>query len=245
MALILDLPMQDNAASTTVVADVGSNFACGVNTSTRSVAGPGGRYPLAMSFANSVTHGISSVSNVDLSGTDKCSVVFWANFSNVTVTQIMFEMSTNQNNVTTGFVSSFENAPAPASLASITVALRGNNGYNIRYYVSPATGQWGLYSYVYDKSQPGGAPALESRLYVDGSEPTVRNDSFYTTNSTNNFGTLPFFIGSRNNASLPLRGASIAGFRLFDHALTAGEIAQLVNELTASRRNNSLIGCAF
>jgi hypothetical protein len=50
MALQLHLKCQDNAASTTVVATVGSNgtLGGGDNTQDKSVTGPGGSYPLAL-----------------------------------------------------------------------------------------------------------------------------------------------------------------------------------------------------
>lgn len=69
MALVLHYPLQDNAASTAIVAAVGSNgtLTGAGNTSASSVAGPGGDYPLAIDFDGTNDY-VATASGVSLTG---------------------------------------------------------------------------------------------------------------------------------------------------------------------------------
>lgn len=76
-------PAQDNAASTVVVGTVGGNCTLvgGDNTSVKSVAGPGGAYPLALALNGTddvIDTGATSVGGVDLfADTDNWSFGLW------------------------------------------------------------------------------------------------------------------------------------------------------------------------
>jgi hypothetical protein len=87
---------------------------------------------------------------------------------------------------------------------------------------------------LYDFTQPGGAPASEARLLVNGVETTIGNDSALTANNTGNFVNHPLFIGARNQDNFPTFGA-YAGAHLYNHILTAGEIAALIAEVTGGK----------
>lgn len=69
----------------------------------------------------------------------------------------------------------------------------------------------------------GGLATNECETWVDGATAGTRSSN---SNTTQNFGSQPFFIGSRNNASLRITG-DIAELGVFSRALTTTERSQL------------------
>jgi hypothetical protein len=71
-------------------------------------------------------------------------------------------------------------------------------------------------------------------LLVNGAELTIQNATALIQDNVGNFVNYPLFIGARNQDALPTSGA-YAGAHLYDHILTAGEIAALIAEGTGGK----------
>jgi hypothetical protein len=100
----------------------------------------------------------------------------------------------------------------------------------VRYYnPAPAINQWHHFCYLYDLTQPLGVLASEAKLLVNGAELPIQDATSLTIDNTGNFVNRPLHFGARNQDSFPTFGA-YAGAHLYDHILTAGEIAALIAE---------------
>lgn len=241
MSLIYRWPLQDSAASRVLTETVvGTNGETKVtNTSVASVAGPGGLYPLAFNVAGIVDRSIKTPV-LSVNHTPTISLAFWFRFTSIVSPQIIAELSSNFNNGT-GLLTAIENTAGGELSAGVKKL-----GYNLRFYKpAPAINQWHHFCCLFDFTQAGGNPALQGRLFVNGVEPALHNGFQYHTQNTGNFVNQPLFLGARNQYSAPAFGA-YAGFHMYDHRLTAGEIDDLITEGTAStiqtRRRRSLGG---
>jgi hypothetical protein len=228
MSLIYRWPMQDNAASRTVVETVAAANALTkvTNTSVASVAGPGGIYPLALNVNGDLNRSIVTPT-LAVNTTPTLSLAFWFRFTTAAASQVIVELSDNVN-IRHGFNSVFTTTAGGALSAGVNQVTGG--GFNVRYYnPAPAINQWHHFCYLFDFTQPGGVPASEARLLVNGVEPAIGNDSLFTNDNSGNFQNFPLFFGARNQNSFPTSGA-YAGAHLYSHILTAGEIAALIAE---------------
>lgn len=166
-----------------------------------------------------------TVSAVDLSGTNKVSVSFWlykTYFKSSVGGETELELTTNFNSFTTGF-GLFINPGGGCASKNIGITLKGDVGLNIACYTSPSANMWHHYVAIYDKSQG----TNEVDLYIDGvfQSATARP---LTNNNTNNFGSEPFYMMSRGNAS-EWNPGQVDDVRIYNRVLSAGEIQKLYN----------------
>jgi hypothetical protein len=239
MALIYRWPMQDSAASRAIVETVASANAetKTTNTSSMTIAGPGGAYPSSLHVNGNLDRSIQTPI-LSISGTPRLSLAFWINSSSIAATQLIAELSGNfaTNN---GFGTAYETGGG----GQLSAAVR-KTGFNGKFYSpAPAINQWWHFCYLFDLSEPGGAPAKESKLLVNGVEPSIANDTSLVGDNAGNFLNQRLFLGARSQSSLPAF-ISLAGVHLYDHILTAGEIASLIAEINpaTSRRRRSRSG---
>lgn len=101
MALIQHWPLNDNAASTTVVATVGTNGTLngGDNTSAKSVAGPGGSITLGFDFNGTDDAVDISAAAVSFATSTAFSVSFWAEWDLTTGRAIGDSSSSSINRI--------------------------------------------------------------------------------------------------------------------------------------------------
>ncbi len=239
MALLNKWPMQDNAASTTVVETVAGNNAStlSTNTSVATTTGPGGLYPRAIDVAG-LTARSMRVASVAVGSTPTITLAGWVRFTAVTPPQIVVELSTDYNAAAAGGICAIDSV---FSGQMITLVRKGGAGTNYNgkaYTLAPVTNTWIHLCLQWDFTQAGGAPAKEALLRINGSEPTVANDTTNVSNNTGNFSALPLFFGARNRTSFPT-SAAFAGWHLYDHILSASEIAALIAEVTPARRRRA------
>ena len=177
------------------------------------------------------TNDYMNTGNIDLSGTNVISVDFWCNIltyvETINSAKIIFELSTNFNGITTGFIAAYadDSNPVFGGLFPITISVKGNSvtqsGYNISYWPKTLVNdlKWHHWCCIFDKSQS----VSETFLYIDSIYRTGTLTA-YNANNTNNFGSLPFYIGGRGatiNSNI-----QISNLKLYNRALTAGEVLQ-------------------
>jgi hypothetical protein len=223
MSLIYRWPLQDNAASRTVVETVAAANALTkvTNTSVASVAGPGGLYPLGLNINGDLNRSIVTPT-LSLSTTPVVSVAFWMRLTTLSAIQVFAELSSNYGAAgVNGFI-----ATAEGSNDETTSYVKASGFNGRKYRTQPPLNEWAHYCYLFDFSQPstGGAEAIQ---LVNGVELTVF--AFDQVSNAANFTSHPMFIGARNQAQFPVF-AAYSGLHVFDHRLTAGEIAALIAE---------------
>ena len=207
------------------------------------------RFSLTRGFGNALSFDgsndyASSTSTIDLTGTNKVTVVFWMKQGAINASssaQVICEFSSNFNNVATGF-GIFSPGQTGSGKVNMGGSLKGNVGYSGVMTTNftdgdiprpaPAPNVWHQYAYVFDKSLGSGA---ETTPYIDGVAVPYLSD--ITSNNTNSFGNLTLYLGSRAGGSIFLN-ASIDDFRVYNTALTASQIQQLYNQADSS---NSVI----
>ena len=180
------------------------------------------------------TNDYVNTGNINLSTTDKVSVDFWCKI--VTYTEvansgkIVIELSTDFNAITTGFIAGFadDSNAVFGGTFPISVSVRGNGGtqlgYNISYWPKTLVNdlKWHHWCCIFDKSQSG----AETFLYIDGISRTGTLTS-YNANNTNNFASLPFYIGGRGASFNP--NIQISNLKIYNRALSASEVLQNFN----------------
>jgi len=172
--------------------------------------------------------------NIDLSGTNKVSIDMWVKVLDykqvVGSVSVLLELSTNFNNVTTGFYVGFgdDSNAVFNSTYPISINVKGNGstqlGYNINYWTKTLVNDlnWHHWCCILDKSQS----VQETFLYIDGISRTG-NTTSYNADNTNNFGNLPFYIGGR--AATFNSNVQVSNIKIYNRALSATEVLQNFN----------------
>lgn len=135
---------------------------------------------------------------------------------------MIFEFSPNFNSTTDTFTAFF--------LGTIYGGVRGDVGYNTKTFASPSLNAWHNLVFVYDKSNPG---ASEIQYYLDGALQTL-NSQPTNSDNTNNFGNRQLYLMMRGGSSQPTAGI-IDDVRIYNRALTAGDVAELYNKYAVPR----------
>lgn len=193
----------------------------------------------AMQF-NGTSQGISSASTIDLTLTNKTTLVGFLkfNFYDLTNQAMIFESSTaaGANNGTMQFSSYGPGAGDP-----IVSLCRGDIGNNQASYNQTsfgwATGIWYHFAITYDFSQA----VNEVQTYLNGNLLTA--DSRITNNNTGNFGNFTLYLGARNNGASLFFNGVLCKVALFNADLGAAGILGLykVSQLGLnSRQRGSL-----
>ena len=182
------------------------------------------------------TNDYISTNNINLSNTNKTSIDFWCKILSYPeasgLGNILIELSTDSNNVTTGFSINYsEDCCAIYNKTfPIAIGLKGNNGYNISYWPKTLVNdlQWHHWCVILDKSVSG----AESFLYIDSISRTGTLTSLANDNS-NNYGDLPLYIGARGaSASGSFHSnVRISNIKIYNRTLTQNEILQNYNAL--------------
>jgi hypothetical protein len=174
--------------------------------------------------------------NINLSSTIAISISFWCKILSYPEIsgggKIMFEVTNNINNSTTGIIVTYADDSNQAFLKQypLIIGLRGNSGYNLLPYNKNFVNdlQWHHYTCIFDKSQVANN---ECSLYLDGD---LKTPSFYpsglVSNNSNNFGNNPLFLGSRSGTSI-FSNIELANFLIYNRVLTASEALQNYNAL--------------
>lgn len=172
--------------------------------------------------ANGVNQYVATPS-IDLSSTSAFTLAVWVSRTwSGSGPTVFVEASPNFNGVTDGFGLFADDGSDCGISSAIFTGVRGNSGYALNCYPSPSTSAWHHLAIVCDKSQPG---SQQVSLYVDG-VPQTAVASPYTTTNSNTFGNEPFYFFSRNGAQFFTAGM-IGDLRLYNRALSAGEIGQI------------------
>lgn len=179
-----------------------------------------------------------STQNIDLSATSKISVSFWCKILSYTETagasKIIFEISDNFNSSTVGVVAGYADDSNGLYLNTfpISVALKGNNGYNISGFSKTLVNdlQWHYWCCIFDKSLGSTDGVQETILYIDGIErtPSIVPSNTFRINNTNNFGSAPLHIGQRTGNIAPAN-IEISNFQIYNRVLSTNEIQRIFN----------------
>jgi hypothetical protein len=219
---IADYPMQDDAASTVVLAAIGSNAAYnGANTSAKTVTGPGGLYPKALSFDGSAN---SIVTPTIAFASRQVSVSYWVKAASWQTLARYFETSTN---FSTGTFST----PRFASSMSTTTNqdtsyIRGEPPTYLHEFAR-TYGGWDHVVDIFDTTLPT-TDGQQVDKYINGVLVT-RIVDVVTSTTTNNFQSSSVYIANRFAADRGLAG-EFAGFKIFNYRLSQEEITYLASE---------------
>jgi hypothetical protein len=165
------------------------------------------------------TNQYGTVPAINLSGTNTITVAFWANRTySTTIESVMLENTTNYNLSTTGFGL----FPDDTGCKGIQAAVHGNVGYSVNCYAQPSSGVWHHLAIIYDKTQAANA---QTALYIDGVLQTPTSH-LNTAQNTNGFGNNPLYLFSRAGSQF-FNGGEMDDLRIYNRALSAGEIQQL------------------
>ena len=165
------------------------------------------------------TNQYGTVPAINLSGTSTVTVAFWANRTySTTIESVMLENTTNYNLSTTGFGL----FPDDTGCKGIQAAVHGNVGYSVNCYAQPSSGVWHHLAIIYDKTQAANA---QTALYIDGVLQTPTSH-LNTAQNTNGFGNNPLYLFSRAGSQF-FNGGEMDDLRIYNRALSAGEIQQL------------------
>ena len=178
------------------------------------------------SFTFDGTNDYIGTNNIDLSGTNKVTVILWAKILNyrevVGGANSLFEFSSNYNNTTGGFNISFgdDSSVAFAGVYPITLAVKGNTNYNFATFSKTLVNDlaWHHWACILDKSQSG----LEVSLYIDG----ILRSPLITSiaNNTNNFDNTNLYVANRAFSNI-----NLSNLQLYNRVLTQQEILQNYN----------------
>jgi hypothetical protein len=170
-------------------------------------------------------------SSLDLSGTNKITVCFWAKLTNYTEVvssgKLLVENSSNYNNTTTGWVISCAEDSSASFLSTfpIVISIKGNVNYNFACYSKTLVNdlKWHFWTCVFDKSQT----SSEISFYLDGvlRTPTITS----TANNTNNFGNNPVYISNRAHTAF-----SISDLHIYNGVLSSQDVRNMYDS-TRSR----------
>jgi len=180
---------------------------------------------------------ICSIQSVNLSNVNKVTITFWCKILNYKETpntyNMLFEVSTNFNNSTTGFYIGFADDSTGFfnKTYPISVNLRGNIGYNISGFNKNLVNDlnWHHWTCIFDKSITGTQPQ-QTFLYIDGvyQNPTIIPTNFRSDNN-NNFGNDTSYIGARSQSTTAPSNIQISTMLFYNRALSSTEILQNYN----------------
>jgi hypothetical protein len=183
----------------------------------------------ALSFDGAGQYGTATA--IDLSGSQAASVSFW--LKDVTESDpasigTILEFTDNLNNHFDGFGIFRDDTGECGTGGPILLTMRGNAGYNAACYdgssVMLESGAWHQYVAVFDKSLPGD----EADLYVDGTL-LASSDRLLNLDNTDDFGSEDLYMMSRGGGTWFSAG-SLDDVRVYNRALTAGEIGDIYND---------------
>ena len=166
--------------------------------------------------------------SVNLSSFNSITLTFWSKILNyretVGASNIIAELSSNYNNTTGGFNVSFgdDSAAGFGSVYPITLAVKGNSGYNFATYSKTLVNDlgWHHWACVFDKS----LSSSEVALYIDGN---IKTPSItFLSNNTNNFDNTSLYLSNRAPGNF-----SISNLQLYNRALSATEVTQNFNAM--------------
>jgi hypothetical protein len=172
-----------------------------------------------------------ATSSLDLSGTNKITVCFWAKLTNYTEVvssgKLLVENSSNYNNTTTGWVISCAEDSSASFLSTfpIVISIKGDVNYNFACYNKTLVNdlKWHFWTCVFDKSQT----SSEVAFYLDGvlRTPTITS----TANNTNNFGNNQVYISNRAHTAF-----SISDLHIYNGVLSSQDVKNMYDS-TKSR----------
>ncbi len=180
--------MADNAASTTILATIGTNAANVANTSTKTNAS--GKIGRALNY-NGSTDGSSSA--INLSSSPIITLSFWMNWTtNSGDDDLAFEYTNNYNNKD-GFIVDWNSSTGGQSFEV------GMSSFDTKFWsdttAQPSAGSWHLVDVVFNRTTP------VNKVYVDGSLQTLTPGS-QGLNPGTNFANSTLYFMSRGTSSL-------------------------------------------
>jgi hypothetical protein len=172
-------------------------------------------------------------SSLNLTGTNKITVCFWAKLTNYTEVvgggKILVEFSSNYNSVRDAWVIACaeDSSVIFSNTFPIVIALIGNsNAYNLGGYSKTLVNdlKWHFWTCIIDTSQTG----LEVAFYLDGilRTPSI---SYTVGNNTNNFGNYPVYISNRAPGAF-----SILDLHIYNGVLSSQDVKNMYDS-TKSR----------
>ena len=170
-----------------------------------------------------------TINNLNLTSTNVVTVLYFIQpRSYGTVPKMIHELSTNFNPRPDSFCMSFSD-PSAGQNYEVMAFLRGNVGYNVASYSKTILNDllWHHHTVIHDTTQI----STEHLMYSDGqpSEPVIQNPvTGYSSNNTNTFGNLPFYIASRAGISY-FAPINLGSVQMYNRALTLNEIQQNYN----------------
>jgi prepilin-type N-terminal cleavage/methylation domain-containing protein len=210
-------PLQDTAATTAVIGTTGVNgsFQGGETTSAKTVAGPGPHLLHALDFNGS--DDCIVVPPIDLSGTNKVTVMAWLKGTWTDDSNVIWEFSDNFNSAG-GTFGLFENSSIAGNAQA---ALAGNIGYSVENFSRWSNGAWHHVAVVMDMSV---SSREVTTIYFDGGSVLATNQ--FDANNTANFKSDSFYLMSRGGSTL-FNAGSVADVRIYARALSAAEVAAI------------------
>lgn len=161
--------------------------------------------------------GVVSTPSLDLSASQATSISLWVNRNYTTAGGVLIASGGNGAASNPGFAL----FPDDETCHGMRATLHGNAGTTANCYAQPSSGVWHQLTVVYDKTQTGGD---QISLYVDGVPQSPAWNLASATN-TDKFGNNPIHLFSGGGSS-QFSSGEIRNLRIYDRALTAGEIQQ-------------------
>lgn len=177
----------DNAASTTILASVGTNATNSVNTSTVTTTG---QIKSALNYVAANSNASSAATN--LSANNVVTLSFWMNWTtNANDDHLAFEYTSNYNSAN-GFLVDWNASSGFFQFGYHNVA----GGYTTDHFTRPSAATWHLIHLVIDRS------TQVNVAYVDGTLQTLTTDTHTDGGANTNFDNSTLYWMSRNAASL-------------------------------------------
>jgi hypothetical protein len=217
--------LNDNAANTTILATIGTNgtLVNAGNTSAVTIAGAAALSGAAFVFDGVNDH--ATLTNVDLSGGQDASFVFWARQEAYgTGNELVMEHTASIDTNNGGAWFTFEDATG-----TIAIATKGAVGYSTARYTRPSAGTWHHYVLTIDYA----LTTNEVNLYQDGVllTPSSRPSN---SNNTGNLANATTYLASRGGTSLQAP-CKIDEFGVYDRVLTASDVTALYNSYLSNK----------
>jgi hypothetical protein len=171
----------------------------------------------------------AKIANIDLSGTNAVTVQYIMkadSYPSSGLPYAIHELSDNEDNVTTGFVATFNDYAGGTLNWQIGAVIKGNVGYNYSVYDKTILNQlnWVSICIIHDKS----LTSNENSIYVNSIVATPIGGA--VSDNTNNFGNLPFYLATRGGTTYfaPMK---ISCCIMYNRVLSAEEVRQNFNAL--------------
>jgi len=192
---------------------------CQVGTSAAWTAGASGK--LNSSAKLDGTDDYAKINLLNLSNSNQITYSLWFKPTNIsrTSTRMILELGTDFNSSVNGFMLDYDELQR-----TFITGHRGGAGYSMWQSTTQVSANtWYHLVGVLDKS----LSSNEVKLYING----VLDGNVYSSynvNTTENFGNLPLFIGSRNGTTYFSDG-QIDDVRIYNYPLTSTQIKELYN----------------